>query len=593
MLYALYSTRSIIKQLVVSILLCINVSSASAQLEFSNWIVGNNTILHINPDGTTNLVNHNGIIGDGYTYKNYHLLSNKDGEPIISIGGKIWRYDNGTPIGSIATVDAIRYINKDPLHESDAGIWTSPTFMLKSPDNKYSYILHNTFTYEHKYDQGNDLINRIGKTQIHCICKNNLDDTDRGEDLIIYEYTHIESFKDAMYAGGTWGEKDPYIEYPFFAGISHTDGESIWILTKSAYEDSIIAINMLGNSIIQKTSSYLHIGLDDFFSGATEKTRYNITDNGKIFTSMEGQNQTLCIYFDQDKGIITDHKYVTFVSTSQWSELSTTGEYLYFTRVLNNENTKRGLYRIKTVDFENGGKNYETISDENAKFQNIRIGIDGNIYLRNGKTISVVYNSETDNPRLETLYTGDDIPDADIHFPNYLYTYELFACKSDCDRNASFSFPDPRNEIIAYEWDFGDGAKSTETTPTHQYEEYGSYTVSLKVTLKNGTYKILPSRKIILLDQKPSAKFDNAQVCNGEPLKIILNGKAPYNIFYTFNGENKTITTSDTEYQMDNIAGRYQITKVADQMCETSIKENNTAEILSKLKKITIKANND
>ena len=97
---------------------------------------------------------------------------------------------------------------------------------------------------------------------------------------------------------------------------------------------------------------------------------------------MEGQNQTLCIYFDQDKGIITDYKYVTFVSTSQWSELSTTGEYLYFTRVSNNENTKRGLYRIKTVDFENGGKNYETISDENAKFQNIRIGIDGNIYLR-------------------------------------------------------------------------------------------------------------------------------------------------------------------------------------------------------------------
>ena len=245
------------------------------------------------------------------------------------------------------------------------------------------------------------------------------------------------------------------------------------------------------------------------------------------------------------------------------------------------------------MDFENGGKNYETISDENAKFQNIRIGIDGNIYLRNGKTIAVVYKSETDNPIVKTLYTGDDIPDSDIHFPNYLYTYDLFACNSDCDRNATFSFPDPRNEIIAYEWDFGDGAKSTETTPTHQYEDYGSYTVSLKVTLKNGTYKILPSRKIILLDQKPSAQFDNAQVCNGEQLKIILNGKAPYNIFYTFNGENKTITTSDTEYQMDNIAGRYQITKVADQMCETSIKENNTAEILPKLKKITIKANND
>ena len=81
--------------------------------------------------------------------------------------------------------------------------------------------------------------------------------------------------------------------------------------------------------------------------------------------------------------------------------------------------------------------------------------------------------------------------------------------------------------------------------------------------------------------------------CYGEPLKIILNGKASFKIFYTFNGDNKTITTSKTEYLMDNIAGRYQITKVADQMCETKTTQNNISEILPKLNKLTIKANND
>lgn len=574
--------------------LCLISELSSAQLEFSNWIVGNNTILHINPDGTTNLFNHNGIIGDKYYYTFYSLLSDNNGNPIVKNGGKIWRHENGVVIGSNVGVCALHHINGEPIFEDEPRIWTPPTFMLKSPDNKYSYILHSTFTYEWSYDSKIESLIRTGKTQIRCFCKNNLDNEDKGEDYIIHEYTNTSYFKDVIPGSANGGQQDPYIEYPFFAGMSHTDGKSIWVITKSEYEDSVVAINLNGSTIKSKKKSYLHLEMDNLWPGTIANAEYIVTDNGKIYSEVENQSKMLCIFFDQDKGIISDQRYFNVkVATSPWTEITSTGKYIYDTHYGKNDK----IVRIKISDLENENYKIEAIDPtqpvSNANYSLIRIGIDGNIYVRNGKSLMVIYDSETDNPRFETLYTGDDIPDSDIRFPNYLYTYELFACKSDCDRNATFSFPDPRNEIIAYEWDFGDGAKSTETTPTHQYEDYGSYTVSLKVTLKNGTYKILPSRKIILLDQKPSAQFDNAQVCYGEPLKIILNGKAPYNIFYTFNGENKTITTSDTEYQMDNIAGRYQITKVTDQMCETSIKENNTAEILPKLKKITIKANND
>ena len=566
---------------------CLSIS-ASAQLEFSNWIVGKNTILHIEPDGSTSLVMHNGIRGDVFNYENYHLISDKDGTPTITLGDKKWRDEDGKIIGNEG-VNTINYINGEPIYENEPGIWTSAPFMLKSPDNRYAYILHNTFTYEYKYEVETNRIQRIGKTQIRCFCKDNI--TNKGEDFIIHDYTHTETMEGSFIGGGEWGYQDFYIECPFYAGMSHTDGKSIWILTKSAYQDSLVAIQMIGNTIKQKKYSYLEIGMDELHPKGSKIASFNITDNGLIISAVPNKNQIICIYIDQDNGIVNNHYYYDIYSTSEWTEISASGKYIYFTR--NTNNKKRGLYRLKISNLENHIYDCETIGNNYTNLNTIRIGIDGNIYIKNSKSIIVIYDSETDNPIVKTLYTGDDIPDSDIHFPNYLYTYDLFACKSDCDRNASFSFPDPRNEIIAYEWDFGDGAKSTETTPTHQYEEYGSYTVSLKVTLKNGTYKILPSRKIILLDQKPSAQFDNAQVCYGEPLKIILNGNAPYNIFYTFNGENKTITTSDTEYQMDNIAGRYQITKVADQMCETSIKENNTAEILPKLKKITIKTNND
>jgi PKD repeat protein len=48
------------------------------------------------------------------------------------------------------------------------------------------------------------------------------------------------------------------------------------------------------------------------------------------------------------------------------------------------------------------------------------------------------------------------------------------------DRSSS---PDP---IVAWEWDFGDGATSAERNPTHTYDAFGSYTVQLTIRTANG-----------------------------------------------------------------------------------------------------------
>jgi len=41
---------------------------------------------------------------------------------------------------------------------------------------------------------------------------------------------------------------------------------------------------------------------------------------------------------------------------------------------------------------------------------------------------------------------------------------------------------DPDGQVVKWEWDFGDGAKSTERNPTHKYTAKGKYTVKLTVT---------------------------------------------------------------------------------------------------------------
>ena len=88
--------------------------------------------------------------------------------------------------------------------------------------------------------------------------------------------------------------------------------------------------------------------------------------------------------------------------------------------------------------------------------------------------------------------------------------------------------------------------------------------------------------------KSPSATFDNAQVCYGEPLKINLTGTAPYEIIYNLNGNQKNITTSQSEYTMPNIPGKYAITKIKDQYCEFEPNKDNTSEIQPQLNKLHI-----
>jgi PKD repeat protein len=41
-------------------------------------------------------------------------------------------------------------------------------------------------------------------------------------------------------------------------------------------------------------------------------------------------------------------------------------------------------------------------------------------------------------------------------------------------------------EIVSYNWDFGDGGSSDKISPTHEYDGYGNYTVTLTVEDSNG-----------------------------------------------------------------------------------------------------------
>jgi len=81
----------------------------------------------------------------------------------------------------------------------------------------------------------------------------------------------------------------------------------------------------------------------------------------------------------------------------------------------------------------------------------------------------------------------------------------------DVNFNASASRPAPGRTIRSYDWDFGDGAQKTTTSPitAHDYQSAGSFTVTLVVTDDVGHQSVATGSVTVLTDA-PTADFSSS-----------------------------------------------------------------------------------
>ncbi len=83
---------------------------------------------------------------------------------------------------------------------------------------------------------------------------------------------------------------------------------------------------------------------------------------------------------------------------------------------------------------------------------------------------------------------------------------------------------DQDGSIVAWEWDFGDGAHSNDRNPVHQFPDNGVYTITLIVTDNDGAKSRPVTKTITVKNALPTAKFDspdNATV--GVPVQFTDN----------------------------------------------------------------------
>ncbi len=98
-----------------------------------------------------------------------------------------------------------------------------------------------------------------------------------------------------------------------------------------------------------------------------------------------------------------------------------------------------------------------------------------------------------------------DGPGGSTILPDSLFDYHNFI--NLCSAPTEIKFANPASDAKSWNWDFGDGTKSTEKTPSHVYQNEGIYHVDIIVEFNNGNIDTLESYTEVVI-QSPDIDYD-------------------------------------------------------------------------------------
>jgi PKD repeat protein len=170
-----------------------------------------------------------------------------------------------------------------------------------------------------------------------------------------------------------------------------------------------------------------------------------------------------------------------------------------------------------------------------------------------------------------TLYTIDDeggIGTATVEIVSNLAptaVAESDVTEGDGPLEVSFTgsnSTDPDDEVVSYEWDFGDGATSTDADPTHTYAP-GIWTATLTVTDSRGA----TSTDTIEIDVNavPTASITSNVTTGSAPLSVNFTGVAGdadgfFSISWDFGDGSPAVTNTLTPSHTYTSSGTYDAT---------------------------------
>lgn len=104
----------------------------------------------------------------------------------------------------------------------------------------------------------------------------------------------------------------------------------------------------------------------------------------------------------------------------------------------------------------------------------------------------------------------------DIFPPNARFLIQGVNCLNVYERVFTDDSDFGGSPVQSWSWDFGDGATSTQQSPTHTYAAPGPYTVRL--TVSNGSCSSTTSATVRIIDGKPVIYANPTSICRGNPV---------------------------------------------------------------------------
>lgn len=237
---------------------------------------------------------------------------------------------------------------------------------------------------------------------------------------------------------------------------------------------------------------------------------------------------------------------------------STVGLYPVFLVVTNSFGCRDTIYRGNYINVVNGTVNY-TVPDtilvcqgDPVSFADPTIGSNTWSWnFGNGSTSSVqnpVYTYNT--PGFYTVSLNTSMPGGcSQNFSPFMYlqiipynpqpiqvTY-ISRCKP-----YQVGFSTATANVVSYLWDFGDGTSSTFASPVHIYQQPGTYTVVLTLTIGAGC--VTTETVTVTLGHPNPATVNKNDLCLGSPNVFNVSNPAPFTSF-TWNFGNGASTSGN------------------------------------------------
>ena len=306
------------------------------------------------------------------------------------------------------------------------------------------------------------------------------------------------------------------------SAVKHANGIDFWVVTHDWNNNNFLSyqVTTAGVNIVPVISS---VGEEHGDNGLDSKGYLKISPDASrlALASWSGNSVVEIFDFDNTTGIVSNPILIGngFFSTGPASgaygiEFSPDSNLLYVTdqNFLFGFTTSRLFQFDLTLSTANDMINSVTTlyddSDTNTILGALQLAVDGKIYIaraqeqfldviENPDEIGFASNYSQNAVSLGNRFCGAGLPP----FISSFFNFSIITQGTCLGQGTEFSL-NSNTEINSIIWDFGDGFTSTETNPTHYYQNAGSYTISAEINAPGETFYIT---NIITINNFPVA----------------------------------------------------------------------------------------